>query len=62
MAEIFVQFADATEKVIVAAFGCAQDETAWPNQGIVANSDSRWAAYYATIPIGAQAAWPEPTS
>lgn len=62
MTEIFVQFSSASEETIVASFGAPQDETAFPNQGVVNSSDPRWGTYYKTIPAGAQSAWPAPTS
>jgi hypothetical protein len=62
MTNINVQFSASTETAIVAAFNCPQDETAYPNQGTVAASDARWAAYYATLPAAVQAAFPPPTT
>jgi hypothetical protein len=43
---IFVQFADSTEKSVISYFGSPQDPTAWQNQGEIDTSDTRWKAYY----------------
>ncbi len=48
--EHFVAFTDATEEVIGASFGCPQDDQVWPYQGIVSDTDSRWASYTARFP------------
>lgn len=45
MGEIFVQFADETESVIVSIFSCEQDPDAHPFQGVVAFDDDRLIAY-----------------
>ena len=43
----FVQFTDNTETVVKTAFGCPQDTTDWPNQGEIADDDTRWIAFIA---------------
>jgi hypothetical protein len=43
---MFVQFSDSTETVIIALFGCQQDPTTYPNQGVVEASDARYEAFY----------------
>jgi hypothetical protein len=58
---MFVQFTDSTETVIAAMFANAQPASV-PNQGTVAASDPRWAAYYATLPVSAQANLTPPTT
>lgn len=45
-----VQFSDATQEIVLAYFGCPQDENAFPNQGTVAVSDARWKTFYASLP------------
>ncbi|WP_164707925.1 DUF4376 domain-containing protein [Paraburkholderia phosphatilytica] len=58
MTTIFVQFADATETVVVATFGCSQDANEYPNQGEIDATDLRYLAFSnpsATVP-GAKAA------
>jgi hypothetical protein len=40
---INVQFSDAAETTIIAAFGAPQSATAFPNQGTVLPNDARWA-------------------
>lgn len=50
MGTIFVQFADATESVIVSIFSCEQDPNAHPFQGVVALDDDRLIAYMAGKP------------
>ncbi|WP_174916473.1 hypothetical protein [Burkholderia lata] len=62
MTTIIVQFSDSTEKQIASALSTHQDLIAWPNQGVVAPDDPRWAAYYAAMPPGIAAAWPVPTA
>lgn len=46
MTTICVQFADSTEKIIIAAFGGPQNATTYPNQGTVESTDARWTAFY----------------
>jgi hypothetical protein len=48
--EINVQFADASEEVIVAVFGGPQDPVGYPNQGIVPSTDSRYETWYGALP------------
>lgn len=50
MSEIFVQFADETETVIVSVFINAQDPALYPNQGVVTSSDARYKAYFDALP------------
>jgi hypothetical protein len=57
---VFVQFADSTEEVIISYFGSPQDATAWPNQGEVATSDARWATFYKSLPVAATEGLPVP--
>lgn len=45
-----VQFADETEKVVVAYLSCPQDNAVYPNQGSVDLTDSRYAAFYESLP------------
>jgi hypothetical protein len=61
MSNIYVQFSDATETVIVATFAGPQGTTI-PNQGTVPASDARWAAFYAALPASAQALLTPPTT
>lgn len=58
--EINVQFADASEERIVGYFGCTQPKRAYPYLGSVDHSDSRWAAFFNSIPEGARLGLPEP--
>jgi hypothetical protein len=58
---MYVQFTDSTETVIASVFSVPQP-AAWPNQGTVAASDARWAAYYATLPASVQATLTPPTT
>jgi hypothetical protein len=46
---IYVQFADSTDKVVVSYFGSPQDPVAWPNQGQIDTSDARWKTYYEAL-------------
>lgn len=43
--DVFVQFADVSKKVVIAQFGCAQDPDVYPNQGVIADDDPRYAAF-----------------
>ncbi|MFX3547718.1 DUF4376 domain-containing protein [Ralstonia mannitolilytica] len=45
MAKVFVQFADASQQAVVGVFGCAQDATAYPNQGLIDDTDARYLAF-----------------
>ncbi len=45
MTQINVQFSDSTETTVIACFGCAQDPTAWPNQGVISTTDARYLAF-----------------
>jgi hypothetical protein len=45
MTSVFVQFSDASQKTVVAVFGCPQDEVAYPNQAQIDASDSRYLAF-----------------
>jgi hypothetical protein len=55
---MFVQFTDSTETKIAAVFGCAQDPTAYPNQGDIPDTDARYLAFINPnqLPSQAQAA------
>lgn len=58
MTAVYVQFSDASQKTVVAVFGCQQDQTAYPNQAIIDAGDARYQAFVnptSTLP-GAQAA------
>jgi hypothetical protein len=46
---IYVQFADSTEAVIVSVFSSPQSATAYPNQGTVTATDSRYTTYVAAL-------------
>ncbi|WP_432734702.1 hypothetical protein [Ralstonia solanacearum] len=63
MTQIFVQFADASEKTVVAVFGCPQDATAYPNQAQIDSADLRYLAFinaaWQTYQARAQAALSE---
>lgn len=48
--QVFVQFKDATEAVVIAAFGCPQDPAVYPNAGEIADDDPRYVAFVATLP------------
>ena len=62
MTQIYVQFEDAKEGVIISCFGAQQDETVWPNQGVVDSSDLRWKAYYDKQAFTIQQMLPAPTA
>jgi hypothetical protein len=46
MAMISVRFSDSSQTMVTGYASCAQDESAWPHQGEISTSDSRWKAYY----------------
>lgn len=60
MTTLNVQFSDSTKTVIAAYFGCAQDATAYPNQGSVSASDERWKTFYDAQPAISQSNLPSP--
>lgn len=49
MPDVNVQFADDTQKVVIAAFGSEQDADAFPNQGVVKDTDKRYTAFLAKV-------------
>lgn len=46
MTDIYVQYTDASGTAILAVFTSAQDDTVYPNQGVIESSDERYVAYY----------------
>jgi hypothetical protein len=46
MNKVNIQFSDSTQDVVIAYFSNAQDEAAYPNQGVLDLSDARWKAFY----------------
>lgn len=60
MREIHVLFADDSEKSIVAAFGCPQNAAGQKPTTVIAADDSRWAAYWESLPAGVKPLFPEP--
>ncbi len=46
MSQIFVQFTNSSDEVILSCFGSPQEGDSWPNQGTVDNSDPRWVVFY----------------
>lgn len=50
MSLVYVQFSDESEQVVVASFSSPQDESTWPNQGVIDASDERWHEYYFSLP------------
>lgn len=60
MASIYVQFSDATEKIITSVFSCEQDPSMWPNQGIVDSTDSRYAEFFNSVDAVARMSVPAP--
>lgn len=57
---MFVQFSDATEKVIVAVFASGQDIGRFPNQGQIEASDARYARFFDSLPSFIQETMPPP--
>ncbi|WP_430229755.1 DUF4376 domain-containing protein [Paraburkholderia tropica] len=58
MSTAYVEFADATDAVVISVFGCQQDPTVYPNQATIDSSDARYQAYInpASTITGAQSA------
>nr|DAG76231.1 MAG TPA: hypothetical protein [Caudoviricetes sp.] len=59
---IQVQFSDSTQKTIVSYLSGAQDLGVYPNQGSVELTDSRYAAFYSSLPSVCTAVMPAPQS
>ena len=59
--KINVQFSDETHQHIISYFGSPQDPVDFPNQGVIATSDPRWAEYYNSIPESMRDGLPQPT-
>lgn len=57
---IYVEFSDSTETSITAIFGSAQDPEYYPYQGIVENSDPRYAVFWNILPDSVKVWWPTP--
>ncbi len=57
---MFVQFADSSEKAIIACFANQQDPDVFANQGEVDLTDSRYKTYFDSLPLMAQAGLPPP--
>ncbi|MNR11322.1 hypothetical protein D3C85_1276150 [compost metagenome] len=49
MAQKFVQFSDETETVIVSVFGVPQDDSIYPHQGNVDETDERHISFMDSI-------------
>lgn len=49
MAQKFVQFSDETEAVIVSVFGAPQDDSIYPHQGKVDETDERYTRFMDSI-------------
>jgi hypothetical protein len=57
-----VQFSDATEETIISYFASPQNADNYSNLGTVTTADSRWATYYATLPVTMAEFFPAPTA
>lgn len=57
---MYVQFSGPDQAVIVSYFGALQNPSEFPNQGDVAATDPRWAAFYASIPATERSGLPAP--
>lgn len=53
MTTIYVQFSDNSETTVVSVFGNAQDPAVFPNQGEIADTDSRYLAFLHPAPTPA---------
>jgi hypothetical protein len=52
---VFVQFSDNSMETIVSVFGCAQEESSFPNQKVLTETDLRYVEYLESLPPGARA-------
>ncbi|WP_454825408.1 hypothetical protein [Paraburkholderia xenovorans] len=50
MKQVHVQFLDESDSTIVAVFAGPQDSSVYPNQGTIDVSDSRYVAFFNSIP------------
>lgn len=57
---MYVQFKDVAATAIIAVFSCAQDPAIYPNQATIDSTDSRYKAYFLSLPSAAQATLPQP--
>ncbi|OWS76287.1 hypothetical protein CBW22_07440 [Pantoea sp. VS1] len=59
--DIYVQFSDEKQTLIVSIFSCAQDPEIWPNQGIVDESDPRYKDYWNGMDMLTRMGMPTPS-
>lgn len=59
---LFVQFSDDKQLTIISYFAVPQDAGAYPNQGAIAASDSRWMSFYDSVPEQVRGGLPAPTT
>lgn len=52
MEPIFVQWQDASQATVASVFPGPQDAETYPNQGMIQSNDSRYLAWYKSIPVG----------
>lgn len=45
MQNVYVQFSDSGKTNVIATFGCPQDASAYPNQGVIDSNDARYQAF-----------------
>jgi len=60
MVMINVQFRDSSQKEIVTYFGCKQDDSTYPNQGMIESGDDRYVSFYEAQPTMNQRYLPNP--
>lgn len=60
MENLYVAFTDVSQATIAMYFAGPQSTTTFPYQGTVLASDPRWAAFYNSMPVMAQAYLPAP--
>ncbi|MET3654103.1 hypothetical protein ABIC75_003841 [Dyella japonica] len=58
--DVNVQFADATNSVVITYFASPQDAGAYENLGTVATSDPQWASFYNSFAPNSQRNLPSP--
>lgn len=58
---MYVQFSDTKKTLIASWFSAPQDPKTWPGVVAIEADDPRYAAYVASLPVGARIGLPAPT-
>jgi hypothetical protein len=60
--DLYVQFSDETETIIIGFASAPQPPETWPIQGVVTTADARWKTYYEAASDFQKQFLPSPTS